>query len=280
MLFNKLLMQTSAYATSLTIIISTATVLGLSFAIIYFLFIYQRKRFRHQQELMELRETFNQTLLQSKLAIQEQTLDHISKELHANFSHLVSLININLSEILPQISANQRENIIETKSLAKQLMSELKALSANLNTDHIIHIGFIKALDNELSRLSKTRKYETVVTRAGEEYRMLPEHEIILFRLCQEVLNNVVKYSKASRISTLLSFLPDRFSLTIADNGSGFNVQEALQQSGDKQSTGLLNMRKRAALINAEFNIVSTFGEGTVVTIDIPHPEILKSLPI
>jgi signal transduction histidine kinase len=271
-------MQTSTFATSLTIIISTILVLSLSIAIIYFLFLYQRKRFRHQQELLEMREAFSQVLLQSKLAIQEQTLDHISKELHANFSHLVSLININLSEILPQTSADQRENIIETKSLAKQLMSELRALSANLNTDHIIHIGFVKALDNELSRLAKTRKYEVVITKTGEEYRMLPEHEIILFRLCQEVLNNIVKYAKASKVSASLFFSSDFFILTLADNGSGFNVEEALKQSGEKQSTGLLNIRKRAVLINAEFNIVSNFGGGTVVTINIPHPEILKSL--
>jgi len=273
-------MQTSTYATFLTIIISTVIVLCLTMAIIYFLFLYQRKRFRHQQELVEIREAFNQALLQSKLAIQEQTLDHISKELHANFSHLVSLININLSEILPQSPADQRESIIETKSLAKQLMSELKALSATLNTDYISHIGFVKALDNELNRLAKTKKYEVAISRTGQEYRMLPEHEIILFRLCQEVLNNVVKYSKASKVTTSLTFMPEYFTLTIADNGEGFNVDEALQHSGDKESTGLLNIRKRATLINADFNIESRQGEGTTVTINIPQPETLKSLAI
>lgn len=273
-------MQTSTFATSLTIIISTIVVLSLSFAIVYFLFLYQRKRFRHQQELVEVREAFNQALLHSKLAIQEQTLDHISKELHANFSHLVSLININLSEILPQSPAEQRENIIETKSLAKQLMSELKALSANLNTDHIIHIGLAKALDNEITRIGKTKKYKIAFTKTGEEYRMPAEHEIILFRLCQEVLNNVIKYAKATKVSASISFLPDHFTLTIADDGSGFNVDEALALSGEKQSTGLLNMRKRAALINAEFSIISQSGEGTLVTIQILHPEIPKSLAI
>jgi signal transduction histidine kinase len=273
-------MQSSTFATSLTIIISTILVLCLCIAIIYFLFLYQRKKFRHQQDLIEIREAFSQTLLQSKLAIQEQTLDHISKELHANFSHLVSLININLSGILPQITGNQRENVIETRSLAKQLMSELKALSANLNTDHIIHIGFVKALENELNRLAKTGKYEVITTKTGEVYRILAEHEIILFRLCQEVLNNIVKYSRASRISASLSFTPDNFMLTIADNGTGFDVEEALKQSGEKQSTGLLNIRKRASLINAAFSISSHYEEGTVVTINIAHPEQPKSLAI
>ncbi len=270
-------MQTSTTAISLTIFISTAIVLALSIAIVYFLFLYQRKRFRHQQELLEIREVFGQTLLQSKLEIQEQTLDHIAKELHANFSHLVSLININLAEILPQTPVNQRENILETKSLAKQLMGELKALSATLNTDHIIHIGFVKALENELNRIAHTGRYEVIVTKTGEVYRMLPEREIILFRLCQEVLNNTIKYAKASKIITALNFSPELFSLTITDNGGGFHVEEAMDLSGEKQSTGLINIRKRAALINADVNITSTIGVGTVVAINIPQPELFKS---
>ncbi|WP_186774234.1 sensor histidine kinase [Chitinophaga pinensis] len=273
-------MQTSTFATSLTIIISTLLVMSLSAAVIYFLFLYQKKKFRHQQELIEMREAFNHVLLQSKLAIQEQTLNHISKELHANFSHLVSLININLSEILPKSPAGQRENILETKSLAKQLMSELKALSANLNTDHIINIGFVQALQNELNRLAKTGRYDVSITKTGEEYRMQPEHEIILFRLCQEVLNNVVKYAKASKVVSKLSFSDDNFILTIADNGDGFDIDQALKQSGEKQSTGLLNMRKRASLINADLNITSHSGDGTIVTINIPHPQILKTYAV
>jgi signal transduction histidine kinase len=271
-------METSIFATSLTIIISTLLVLGLCTAVVYFLFMYQKKKFRHQQEILEMREQFNHVLLQSRLAIQEQTLDHISKELHANFSHLVSLININLQEILPQAPSDQRENILETKSLAKQLMSELKALSANLNTDHIIHIGFVKALENELNRLAKTKKYEIITTKQGEEYRILPEHEIILFRLCQEVLNNIVKYAKATEVTASMNFSKEQFILVITDNGTGFDVAEALNRSGEKQSTGLLNMHKRASTINAELLVTSNDGTGTIVIITIPNPQILQTI--
>ena len=264
-------MQTSfSEVTALTIIISTILILLFAGIIIYFLFLYQGKRFRHQKEVLELREAFNQTLLQSKLEIQEQTLDHISKELHANFSHLVSLININLAEIIPQSSNEMKESILETKSLAKQLLGELKALSASLNTDHIMHIGFVKALDNELGRLSKTKRYQISFTKSGEEFRLRPEHEIILFRLSQEVLNNIVKYAKATSVIVTITYSADQMLLDIADNGIGFNVNLAEQQSAEKESTGLLNIKKRAKLINADVLINSEEGKGTVVKIKIP----------
>jgi signal transduction histidine kinase len=218
-----------------------------------------------------LRESFSQTLLQSKLEIQEQTLDHIAKELHANFSHLVSLININLSEILPQGSDEMKESIVETKSLAKQLLSELKALSASLNTDHIMHIGFANALNNELDRLRKAKKYQISVTKSGEECKLPPEHEIILFRLCQEVLNNTVKYAKATTIRVSIDYLSDHIQLTITDNGVGFNKDEIARLSAEKESTGILNINKRAKLINAEVFIDSKENGGTTVRLIIPH---------
>jgi signal transduction histidine kinase len=265
-------MQTTFSEVSLlTILVSTILILLFGSIIIYFVFLYQRKRFVHETEVLQLQETFSNTLLQSKLEIQEQTLDHIGKELHANFSHLVSLININLSEILPQGSSEMKDSIVETKSLAKQLMSELKALSASLNTDHIMHIGLIDALNNELTRTAKAGKYQISLTKTGEEYRVPPEHEIILFRLCQEVFNNIVKYAKATSVTVTVNYTPHNFELEIADNGIGFNIEEAKKKSAEKESTGLLNMDKRARLINAQVSVVSKESSGTKVKITIPR---------
>ncbi len=256
---------------TLTILVSTLLIFLFACAVVYFLFLFQKKRYRHQQEVIELREAFNQTLLQSKLEIQEQTLDHIAKELHANFSHLVSLININLSGILPNSSDDTKDSILETKSLAKQLLSELKALSASLNTDHIMHIGFSKALENELSRIGSAKKYAITLTKTGQEFRLRPEHEIILFRLCQEVLNNIIKYAKAKSVVTTLAYSPEFFELSITDDGVGFDTKLAAFQSGEKGSTGLLNIQKRARLINADVSIKSEPGQGTMATILIPN---------
>lgn len=231
---------------------------------------YQRKRFLHQQEMLELREEFNQTLLLSKLEIQEQTLDHIAKELHANFSQLVSLININLSEILPQSAEETKSSIIETKSLAKQLLSELKTLSASLNTDHIMHIGFERALNNELNRFLNTKKYEVTFTKKGQEYRLNPAREIILFRLCQEILNNSLRYSKAHKIDATIDYMPEVFKLELSDDGIGFDP-EAIFNSKEQNSTGIINIHKRASLINAIIEVISNKGKGTKYIITIPH---------
>ncbi len=262
--------ETNADVNVLTILITTGILLFLGVLVIYFLFQYQRRRYKHQQELKDLKEAFNQNLLQSKLEIQEQTLEHIAKELHANFSHLVSVININLGTINPTKPAEMQERIAEAKSLAKQLMLELKALSVTLNTDHIMHTGFLTALENELNRLERTKLYKTILTKTGEEYRLRPENEIIFFRMCQEILNNIVKHAGAKTITVIVDYAPDLFTLQITDDGKGFDMAAAEKLSAEKGSTGLRNIQNRSRLIDAAVTTTSQPGSGTTTKVIIP----------
>jgi signal transduction histidine kinase len=262
--------QAISQATALTIIISTVLLLFFVCLLTYFFFQQQKKRFQHQREVLELRESFNQIILQSKLEIQERTLDHIAKELHANFSHLVSLININLSAILVESSGEVKEHISETKLLSKQLMSEIKALSVSLNSDYIMKAGFHKTIENELQRLEKTRKYQVLYTQSGVPYRLPSGQEIVLFRLCQEILNNVVKHSQAKSVDVMLQYSETSLVIRIKDDGVGFDMDTVKERSIERESTGLLNIAGRAKLINATLNIQSSPGNGTLVEVIIP----------
>lgn len=253
---------------SLLVVVSTLLLALMVFFIIRYIMMYQERKFKDQQNVLELHKKFEETLLLSKLEIREQTLNHIGSELHANISHLVSLININLSELLHQSSPQARENILETKSMTRQLSTELRVLNASLNKDYINHIGFADALENEMKRLSK--RLQIQVTSKGLPYRLPTDHDIILLRLCQEVLNNVLKYAKAKSVIALLDYSPDLFTLEITDDGVGFDVEQALRASAAKQSTGLINIQSRATHIKGKVFIESAPGDGTRFIIRIP----------
>lgn len=254
----------------LTIVVSTILLFSSGIVIVYYFFFQQRKKFQHEQEVIALREAFYQIILKSKLEIQEVTLDHIAKELHANFSHLVSLININLSVALANSSEGQQQHLIEAKQLAKQLMSDIKILSISLNTDHIMKTGFLKAFELELNRLERTGRYKVTNTIFGPAFRLPPDKEIVLFRLCQEILNNIVRHAKATEIDAVLDFREEEFKILIADNGIGFDINVAKEKSIEKASTGLMNIAGRAEIVNASLNIDSCIGKGTTIEIVIP----------
>ena len=104
-------------------------------------------------------------------------------------------------------------------------------------------------------------------------YRHLDEQkEIIIFRILQETLSNIVRHAAAKQIIILLSYLADHISLFIQDNGRGFDRLSLLAKPFTKHTaSGINNMMKRAKMINAELDIKSNPGNGTTVTIFIPY---------
>lgn len=257
--------------TILTLVISTLLLIVMGGVIVFFLYAYQKKGFRHKAELLLLNEQFGKTLLQSKLEIKEQTLDHIAKELHANISHLVSVININLAAHLEQFPQEANENIRETKALVKQLMAEVKSLSLTLNTEHIGKAGFLKMLEKELERLNKTGRYQVTVERSGDVFRLSEEKEIILFRLCQEILNNIIKHAACTAITVFVHYDEKTVFLTIQDNGKGFDLVSTRAHAALNGSTGLANIYSRSVQINGEVSIESYSGKGTTINVKIPY---------
>jgi signal transduction histidine kinase len=262
--------ETFSTVTTLTIIITTLLLLVLGSIIVYFLFLYQRKRFRHQQELFELRETFNNTLLQSKLEIQEQTLNHISKEIHDHFSPGLWSVKTALKFTLPTDPEAFKKKIDETVDQVQQLYDQMRAISLSLNTDQIMRVGLRQSLQNELNRLNKIGQYETNLSVKGGETYIEPEKAIILFRMCQEVLNNIVKHADAVIINIVMDFTGENILLNIGDNGTGFDLKQTLNDSAKTDSTGLRNIFNRARLIEAVVDIKTNPGEGTEIIITFP----------
>lgn len=255
--------------TILTIIISTFLLLFLGSIVIYFLLIYQRKVHRHQEELLLLRETFNKTLLQSQLEIKEHTLHHISTELHSNISQIVAVINMNLSSYF-QSSPRDESILRETKTLVKQLATEVKSLTTTLNSDHVGKAGFLKMMRTEIERLERAHVYKVHLNISGSEFRLNPEKEIILFRLCQEILNNIIKHADGSVIEIFLEFETNALIISIKDNGKGFDLEETSLRAIETGSTGINNIYSRTTQMEGEVVIYTSPGNGAEIKVKIP----------
>ena len=226
----------------------------LSFIIVFLsLFIivrnYHRQKFRYRQEKQQLQSQFAQTLLQSQLEIKEQTLQHISHELHDNLGQVASLIKINLTTLQLDDTAKATEKIENTKDLTRQLIADLKSLSVSLGADRIAQTGLAKALETEIDRLNKTGQFTANLTHEGQyTCYMNNDKAVILFRMAQEILNNMVKHSGAKQITVLLKASGNLFTLAFSDDGIGFDIEEKKNSGG----AGLLNLQNRAKLINAQ----------------------------
>ncbi len=251
------------------VIFGTILLVALGCVIISFIFLYQRKRYRHREEVVQMQETFTKEMLHSKTEIQEQTLQHIATEIHDNFNPTLSVINLNLASVIPGVEEPVKETILDTKGLVRNLMAEMRALSNSLNTDQISRIGFTRALEQYIDRLRKTGFYTINFINNDDELRLQPNKEIILLRMCQEVLNNIVKHAEAKNITIRVTHRNRMYSVEITDDGKGFDPEITAANPEKQDSTGLRNLRNRALIIDADLSVKSTPGAGTTIIISV-----------
>lgn len=251
----------------LIVIVSSFFLLLVAGGIIVLVLVYQKRQIASIQEKEQLKADFEKQILESKLEIQEQTFKYISQEIHDNIGQMLSLAKLTIHTMNPDEPARLPAKIGSAKNLVSKAIDDLRCLSQNLNTDYIIDLGLKASVENELKILQNASQYQINVCTEGDAYRLAQQHELILFRIFQEALQNILKHAQASTITVLLSYTPRQFTLKIADNGRGFDAAAGLTGSS---GIGLRNIRHRARLISGLFDVESEPGQGTTVIIQLP----------
>lgn len=230
--------------------------------IVYFIILYRNKQLINAREQEKLYANFKQELLKAKIEIQEQTLNHISREIHDNINQVLSFVKLNLGmiDIGDELVLTK---INENRELISQSINDLRRLSKSLSLEHITSMGLIKTIELDIKRLNISGLIKANIIIQGKKYQLGEQYELVLFRIFQEALNNTLKHAAAKHLEISLQYLPELFKLTLKDDGKGFAPQTLSSKSG----SGLRNIQNRAALIGAEANIDSKPGNGT--TIDV-----------
>lgn len=249
-----------------TILLGTTLTLFFAIVIVFLFALFNNKNKLNILDKERTKKAFERALLQAQLEIKEQTLQHIAYELHDNLGQIASLIKINLNTLQFNDLPKAEQKIQDTKELVRQLITDLKLLSLSLTGDVIAKVGIIKGLENEVEKINRTGLFTALLEQDGIIPSLDANTTIILYRMSQEIINNIVKHSGARHIKILLRSTKNIFTLAYSDDGEGFNINEKLKSGG----AGLLNLQSRAKLINAQLFINSTPDAGTTITIELP----------
>ncbi len=253
----------------ITLVATTVVLFLLVAFIIAFVFFFRQKQVQYKVDKKSMEEAFQQELLQAQLEIQEQTLQHISHELHDNIGQILSLVKINLTNVEISQEEAARQKLATTRSLVVKAISDLRALSKTLNADYVLHSKLSEVLLFELNYIRQVCGCETDMKVLGTERVLEPRQQLVIFRIAQEALNNAVKYALPTVVSVELAFEKDFFRLQITDNGQGFDPEVVGKREGNEQGSGLQNMKTRARLIGARFEIKSQNDRGTSVSVEL-----------
>jgi two-component system, NarL family, sensor kinase len=253
------------------IIASSVILLLLAAFMIIFAMAYQRRYYKYQQELARIKDSYEQEILRTQLEIQEQTLRNVSQEIHDNLGQILSLVKMNLNTLhLDATTGQDAELVKDTKDLVSNVITDMRNLSKSLKGDKLLRLGLTEALRADVNMLNKSGNYEATLTVSGEEYRLDKQKEIVIYRIAQEAMNNIIKHARAKKTDLNLHYSPGTFTFSIKDDGIGFQAEPLLQTNAEQGGSGLRNMRDRAALINATLNMTSNTGNGTTITVILP----------
>jgi two-component system NarL family sensor kinase len=247
-------------------------VAGMAGFISWILLVYQKKNNAFQKQLETIKDNSEKELLRSQLEMQEQTFQYISQEIHDNVGQFISLAKLHLNTIEFANAVSVTEKVELSTELLTKALDDLRDLSKSLSSDLIKSAGLEKAIELQISQLKKTAHYDIQFEVGGSHLYIDDQKEIILFRIFQEALNNIIRHAHASKIEITLLFFQNYLSLTIKDNGKGFYLKDIAEHS--RNSSGINNMTKRTKMINGEFNLESKPGVGTTIIIQMPFANI------
>ncbi len=234
------------------------------FVVVFFI-AFQKRKNKFLIERIETKQKFDKEIEKSKLEIQEQTFKNIAWELHDNVGQLLSVVNIQLNMLMHRTPDIFHEQINETKGVVKDAVHEIRSLSKTLNNDVILKNGLVTSINLELERFNKLSFLDAKFSIDGNERLIKSSDEIIIFRILQEFLSNVIKHAKAKKLVVTLYYKEHILEIVASDNGVGFDTKRRTD------SSGMETMRSRAELINADFSINSNIGDGTTLVLKYPY---------
>ncbi len=141
-------------------------------------------------------------------------------------------------------------------------------MTKEVRPDLLDQLGLVPALETLTDELNK-RGINIRIETTGTQQRLSAEIEANLFRISQEVLNNIRKHFQATEALVKVEFISDKVRLSIIDNGKGFKVPKVTGDFANKGNLGLIGMQERSRLLNGNFSVESRVGKGTSILVEI-----------
>lgn len=247
-------------------VFGTLLIITCIFAVVVSVIIQKQRQVRHKLARQQLAFDYSQSLLNTRIEVRETTLNMLAQELHDNVVQSLTGCFLQVASAAEyMVHERGRDMIEEAKASLKGSLSDVRLLSHSLATGLAEQRDLQVAVQAELNRIQAFSKIACTLT-SNSIHELHPEQRLLLFRVVQEVLQNVLKHAQANSIRIAIEDSDQQYQLVIEDDGKGFITDS----SGASDSLGLINIRHRIAMLKGALDIRSSPGKGTTITIEVP----------
>ncbi|MBC7851450.1 MAG: sensor histidine kinase [Chitinophagaceae bacterium] len=220
----------------------------------------------HARRIKELEQEKQLVSMNSLLKGQEEERGRMAKDLHDGLGGMLSGVKLSLGAMKGDLILSEESARLFSKALGQldNSIGEMRRVAHNMMPEALVRLGLQQAVQDYCEGLSESQPLKINAQFHGLENRLDPSTEIVVYRIVQELLNNVVKHASATSAFVQVMRHDNNLNITVEDNGRGFDASEVDNNSG----AGLSNIRSRVDYLKGNLDIQTTPGKGTSVHID------------
>lgn len=240
-------------------------ILLMSIIAILFYFFYQNIRLKEKNKLKDVETRIQQNIINATIDGQEIERKKIAGVLHDNISAQLSSAGLHLSAF-SAITKTDSQEIAKTRAILKEAHDKVRDLSHELLPVLLSKFGLLYALQDLCEKNSNSLLEFDYFSNIDTHKRFNEDFEMKVYFIITELLNNIIKHSKATQAELLINEKNDLMEIIVKDNGQGFNTAKFKTNEG----FGLTQIRARILNMNGIFSVVSKPNQGTTISINIP----------
>jgi len=251
------------------LIIGTSAMVLMAFAIVFFIFLYQRKLLNRNLENQKIQDLLQQQEVQTAYALlegQDKERKRIASELHDNLGSILVTLNMYSDSLQTKTELEDIKNISSRISnVSRTANEEVRKISHSLDSGLLKHFGLEAAISQLMEAVEMSKKIK-IELDVHLENHIANELGLQIYRIIQELVNNTLKHANCSKIRLELNQIDNGWSIIYHDNGKGFNLTEV------KRGMGLSNIERRTDKLGGELKMESSSRRGSTFILDLPRP--------
>ncbi|MBC7902662.1 MAG: hypothetical protein H7Y27_04540 [Gemmatimonadaceae bacterium] len=220
-----------------------------------------------RQKIIELEKHKQLVSIDAMLKGQEEERSRIAKDLHDGLGSLLSGTKLSFINVRDNMQMSAQESILWDKSLSMldNTIVDLRKVAQNLMPEALVKFGLNEALSDFCNMINSATGIKMICHHYGEKRKLSNTAEVFIYRIIQELVNNVVKHADATEVIVQLILSKDQTVITVEDNGNGFDSSILASSKG----AGMSNIAYRVQYYNGTTDIVTSPGNGTSVNIEL-----------